>query len=95
MAYVMVPAAFPSYLGGLSQGWAFAWRALMAGELFVQISGSPAVGTMLNNAYQAGKPEFLLAVMIVVLAIGMVMDALFSGVARRARTRRGLSGFRA
>jgi ABC-type nitrate/sulfonate/bicarbonate transport system permease component len=50
---------------------------------------------MLNNAYQAGKPEFLLAVMIVVLAIGMVMDALFSGVARRARTRRGLSGFRA
>lgn len=93
-AYVVVPAAFPSYLGGLSQGWAFAWRALMAGELFVQIPGSPAIGTMLNNAYQAGQPAFLLAVMIVVLVIGMAMDSIFSGYARHARVRRGLTGFR-
>src|SRR5207302_11413426 len=31
--YVVLPAALPSFVGGLKQGWAFAWRSLMAGEL--------------------------------------------------------------
>ena len=33
MRSVVLPAALPGYLGGLKQGWAFAWRSLMAGEL--------------------------------------------------------------
>ena len=36
---VVVPAALPSFVGGLKQGWAFAWRSLMAGELLVVIAG--------------------------------------------------------
>ena len=34
------PAALPSFVGGLKQGWAFAWRSLMAGELLVIIAHS-------------------------------------------------------
>ncbi|HEY2428526.1 MAG TPA: ABC transporter permease subunit, partial [Acidimicrobiales bacterium] len=30
--HVVVPAALPSLVAGLKQGWAFAWRSLMAGE---------------------------------------------------------------
>ena len=37
--YIVIPAALPSYVGGLNQGWAFAWRSLMAGELLVVIPG--------------------------------------------------------
>ena len=33
--HVVLPAAMPSFVGGLKQGWAFAWRSLMAGELLV------------------------------------------------------------
>ena len=33
--HVILPAALPSFVGGLKQGWAFAWRSLMAGELLV------------------------------------------------------------
>ena len=33
--HVMLPAALPSFIAGLKQGWAFAWRSLMAGELLV------------------------------------------------------------
>ena len=37
--YIVLPAALPSFVAGLSQGWAFAWRCLMAGELLVVIAG--------------------------------------------------------
>ena len=37
--YVVLPASLPSFVGGLKQGWAFAWRSLMAGELLVVIRG--------------------------------------------------------
>ena len=38
--HVVLPAALPTYIGGLKQGWAFAWRSLLAGELLVQIGGT-------------------------------------------------------
>ena len=44
--YVILPAALPSFVGGLKQGWAFAWRSLLAGELIVlhprQVLARPA-----------------------------------------------------
>ena len=39
--YVILPATLPSFVGGLKQGWAFAWRSLMAGELLVVIASKP------------------------------------------------------
>ena len=36
----ILPASLPSFVGGLKQGWAFAWRSLMAGELLVIIANS-------------------------------------------------------
>ncbi|HEY5156109.1 MAG TPA: ABC transporter permease, partial [Acidimicrobiales bacterium] len=35
--FVILPASMPSVLAGLKQGWAFAWRSLMAGEIIVVI----------------------------------------------------------
>lgn len=93
--YVILPAAFPSYVAGLTQGWAFAWRGLLAGELLVQIPNVPALGSQLYAAGQSGQSENLLALMIVILLIGMVADFVFSSTARRVRARRGLTGFKA
>ena len=39
--HVVLPGAMPSFVGGIKQGWAFAWRSLMAGELIVIIANSP------------------------------------------------------
>src|SRR5262245_39959768 len=44
-AYVIAPASLPAIVAGLRQGWAFAWRSLLAGELLVIIPGTPALGT--------------------------------------------------
>ncbi|MGD9795937.1 MAG: ABC transporter permease, partial [Acidimicrobiia bacterium] len=36
---VIVPASLPSLLAGFKQGWAFAWRSLLAGELLLTGTG--------------------------------------------------------
>src|SRR5215831_9214317 len=46
--HVVLPAALPAFLGGLKQGWAFAWRSLMAGELLVVLGNRPSLGARLQ-----------------------------------------------
>lgn len=45
--HVILPASLPSFLAGLKQGWAFAWRSLMAGELVVIIAHQSSLGERL------------------------------------------------
>ena len=90
---VVLPGALPSFVGGIKQGWAFAWRSLMAGELIVIIANERSIGERLENARQLSDSETLMAYMVVVLAIGIVLDALVFGAAERAIQRRwGLQG---
>ncbi len=89
--HVVLPAALPGYVAGLKQGWAFAWRSLMAGELLVIIAARPSIGVRLQFARELSNAEALLAMMIVVLIIGILVDSLFFGVLeRRIRANRGL-----
>lgn len=90
--HIVLPAAVPAYLAGLKQGWAFSWRSLLAGELLLTIEGKPALGAALSNARSSGQADDLLALMIVVLIIGMLVDAVFGFITKRARLRRGLVG---
>ena len=46
--YLILPASLPAFVAGLRQGWAFAWRSLMAGELLVLIAGQPSLGVLLS-----------------------------------------------
>ena len=74
---VILPAAFPSILMGLKQGWSFAWRSLMAGEiLFVSLG----LGHLLNMGRELNDMSQVIAVMIVIIAIGIFMDRVVFGV---------------
>jgi NitT/TauT family transport system permease protein len=87
----VVPAAMPSVVAGLKQGWAFAWRSLMAGELLVVIPGTQTVGTRLQFARELSDAEGVMATMIVILVIGILVDSLvFSRLERRVLRARGL-----
>lgn len=88
--HIVLPAALPGYVQGLTQGWAFAWRSLMAGELLVIIAERPSLGAQLEFARQFAKAPMLLATMLVILILGMVVDGIFSSAARALRVRRGL-----
>jgi len=89
--YVILPAALPGYVGGLKQGWAFAWRSLMAGEIINIVAHQPSLGQQLEFARDFADAEQLLALMIVIFVIGVAVDLAFGFADRAIRRRRGLA----
>jgi NitT/TauT family transport system permease protein len=88
---IILPAALPGFVSGLKQGWAFAWRSLMAAELLVVLVDRVSIGVRLQFAREQSDAEGLLAVMIVILVIGIVVDAvIFGALERTVRRRWGL-----
>jgi len=88
--HVILPAALPTYVTGLKQGWAFAWRSLMAGELLVIVANRPSIGDQLSFAREFVRSNELLALMIVILVIGIAVDTVFGRIDVTIRRRRGL-----
>jgi NitT/TauT family transport system permease protein len=88
--HVIAPASLPSIVAGLKQGWAFAWRSLMAGELLVIIANRPSLGVELSFARENSAAPEMLADMIVILVLGLAVDIAFNAVDRRIRARWGL-----
>ncbi len=87
--HVVLPAAFPSVLGGLKQGWAFAWHALMAGEFLILVNPLSLGGRTVNALTQADY-AIVVGLMIVIVTIGIVVDVAFGRVDRSVRRRYGL-----
>ena len=88
---MIIPAALPSFTAGLKQGWAFSWRSLMAGELLVVIARSKSLGFLLASNRELVDAPGLMATMIVILVIGILVDALFfAQIERHLRHRWGL-----
>jgi sulfonate transport system permease protein len=91
LRHVVVPAALPSVVGGLKQGWAFAWRSLMAGELIAGFPGHIGIGQTLNIAGQNADYVGVYEAMIVIFVLGVAIDALvFGNMERAIRKRYGL-----
>jgi NitT/TauT family transport system permease protein len=88
--YLILPASLPAYIAGLKQGWAFAWRGLMAGELVVQIIGHFTIGQQLSVDQQSLDFAGASAMLIVILVIGLGVDTIFAKIDLTVRRRRGL-----
>lgn len=86
--HIVFPASLPGLVSGLKQGWAFAWRSLMAGELLVIIKGKPSIGSLLQENRAVNDYRGLLAVMIVILVIGIIVDSVVFGRLEKAIRRR-------
>jgi NitT/TauT family transport system permease protein len=88
--YLILPASLPAYVAGLKQAWAFAWRSLMAAELFVSIIGSISIGQLLETDQSNLDFTGASSIIIVILVIGIVVDTVFSKIDLAIRRRRGL-----
>jgi sulfonate transport system permease protein len=89
--HLILPASLPAFVAGLKQGWAFAWRSLMAGELIVLVLNQPSLGELLNNDQSLSDLESATAIMIVILVIGLGVDGLFGAADKTIRKRWGLA----
>lgn len=90
--HVILPAALPSFVAGLKQGWAFAWRSLMAGEIIGIVGHQLSLGQQIQFARDFADAEQLLAILVVIFIIGVLVDALFGAFEREVRRRWGLGG---
>lgn len=89
---VILPASFPSILGGMKQGWAFAWRSLMAAEIYVTILSGFGLGQLLHYGRELMDMNQVIGVMCMVIAIGLLVDkVLFSPLEANLRKKWGIS----
>ncbi|MFI6782699.1 ABC transporter permease [Micromonospora sp. NPDC050276] len=88
--YVIAPAALPAIVAGLKQGWAFSWRSLMAGELLVVGISQTSLGAQLTYSRELSDAPWLLSTMIVILVVGLVVDAAFGAADKAIRRRWGV-----
>lgn len=86
---VIIPAALPHIIIGMKQGWSFAWRSLMAGELLIVCLG---LGHLLMIGRELNDMSQVIAVMFIIIMIGILVDRLFfMKIERHIRERWGLT----
>jgi NitT/TauT family transport system permease protein len=88
--FLILPASLPAFVAGLRQGWAFAWRSLMAGELLVIIANKPSLGVLLSTDQDQADIASATSIIIVILILGICVHSLFGLADRAIRRRWGL-----
>jgi len=73
---VILPASLPFIVSGMKQGWAFAWRSLMAAEIYVTILSGFGLGQLLNNGRELSAYDQVIGIMIVIVVIGLLADKI-------------------
>lgn len=85
---VIFPAALPSLISGLKQGWSFAWRALMAGEV---MSATAGLGYTLMVGRDLADINQVMTIMLVIIFFGILIDkGVFGQIEKRILKKRGL-----
>jgi len=80
---VVFPASLPVVVSGMKQGWAFAWRSLMAAEIYVTILTGAGLGRLLDDGRQLMDMPQVVGVILVIVAVGLAADKLVFAPAER------------
>src|SRR5690242_14256431 len=74
--HVILPAALPFLVTGMKQGWAFAWRSLMAAEIYVTILSGFGLGQLLHYGRELNAMDQVIGVMLVIVVVGLLADRI-------------------
>jgi len=86
--HVLLPASLPYIVSGLKQGWAFAWRSLITAEMLYVSLG---LGQVLMMGRETNDMNAVIAVMLLIVAIGFVVDGvIFRSMERHLQHKWGL-----
>ena len=87
--HVLLPASLPFIVSGLKQGWAFAWRSLITAEMLYVSLG---LGQVLMMGRETSNMNAVIAVMILIIALGYFVDGLiFKSMERHLQHKWGLT----
>jgi NitT/TauT family transport system permease protein len=73
---VILPASLPFIVSGMKQGWAFAWRSLMAAEIYVTILTGFGLGQLLNYGRDLNAMDQVIGIMLIIVVIGLLADKI-------------------
>jgi NitT/TauT family transport system permease protein len=91
---VILPASLPYLVSGMKQGWAFAWRSLMAAEIYVTILTGFGLGHLLHYGRELHAMDQVIGVMFVIVLIGLLTDKIVFAPIERFLHRRWGTGLR-
>lgn len=92
IVHVVLPASLPIVLSGMKQGWAFAWRSLMAAEIYVTIVSGFGLGNLLHYGRELNDMPQVVGIMFVIVLVGLGVDKLVFAPAERFLRRRWGTG---
>src|SRR4051794_13794353 len=73
---VIVPASLPFVVSGMKQGWAFAWRSLMAAEIYITILTGFGLGHLLHYGRELHAIDAVVGIMFIIVVIGLLADKI-------------------
>jgi NitT/TauT family transport system permease protein len=89
--HLIIPAALPTFMAGIKQAWAFTWHALLTAELLVLVTGVPSIGVLFEADQDQTDMPSTISIMIVIVILGILVDALFVQANKVIRKRWGLT----
>jgi NitT/TauT family transport system permease protein len=89
---VIMPASLPFIVSGMKQGWAFAWRSLMAAEIYVTILTGFGLGHLLHFGRELHAMDTVIGIMLVIVGIGLLADKIMFSPFERFLHRRWGTG---
>jgi NitT/TauT family transport system permease protein len=89
---VVIPSSLPFIVSGMKQGWAFAWRSLMAAEIFVTILTGFGLGNLLQYGRDLSAMDQVVGIMFVIVVIGLLVDKILFAPFERFLHRRWGTG---
>ena len=88
LVFVVFPASLPVVISGMKQGWAFAWRSLMAAEIYVTILTGFGLGHLLHYGRELQDMPQVVGIMLVIVLVGLGADRLLFRPAEQYLRRR-------
>ena len=73
---VMLPGALPFIITGMKQSWAFAWRSLMAAEIYISAISGLGLGQLLHYGREMQAMDQVFGVILIIIAIGLMAEKL-------------------
>lgn len=77
---VLLPAALPAMITGVTHAQVFAWLACLGGELL--FASAPGIGALLQTSEQAGRMDAVLVSVLVIALLAQLLNWLFTRAAR-------------
>ena len=76
LVFVTLPASAPFVVSGMKQGWAFAWRSLMAAEIYVSVISGFGIGQYLHYGRELQRMYQVIGIMFIIIAVGLLADKI-------------------